>query len=131
MRMSSSDPITIEILNKRLTMVTCLILAAFLVILLRLWFLQVVRGNLYRMQSEKNRIHLQDIPSFRGLIFDRHGELLVDNRPSYNVFITPEEIQDREQLLVALEHMLYLDRLVVKKKIEDQIKKFPFRPVLI
>ena len=131
MRMSSSDPITIEILNKRLTMVTCLILAAFLVILLRLWFLQVVRGNMYRIQSEKNRIHLQDIPPFRGLIFDRHGELLVDNRPSYNVFITPEEIQDREQLLVTLERMLYLDRLVVKKKIEDQIKKYPFRPVLI
>lgn len=131
MRISSSDPITIETLNKHLTVVTCLILAAFLVILLRLWFLQVVRGNMYRIQSEKNRIHLQDIPPFRGLIFDRHGELLVDNRPSYNVFITPEEIQDREQLLVTLERMLYLDRLVVKKKVEDQIKKYPFRPVLI
>ncbi|RPI77281.1 MAG: penicillin-binding protein 2, partial [Desulfobacteraceae bacterium] len=131
MRISSSDPISIEALNKHLTVVTCLILAAFLVIVLRLWFLQVVRGNLYRMQSERNRIHLQDIPPFRGLIFDRHGELLVDNRPSYNVFITPEEIQDREQLLVTLERMLYLDRPAVKKKIEDQIKKYPFRPVLI
>ena len=85
MRSSGFDPVSVELYNRRLTMVTILVLAIFFALIFRLWILQIVNGPEYRIKSENNRIHLTDIPSFRGMIFDRNGELLVDNRPSYNL----------------------------------------------
>ena len=84
-----------EIYSKRLTTVTLVVIIIFVCLILRLWFLQIVKGPNYRTQSENNRIHLQNIPPFRGMLLDRNGELLVDNRPSYNLYIIPEQIQDR------------------------------------
>ncbi len=100
-------------------------------LLFRLWFLQMLKGPAYRAQSENNRIHLQRIPPFRGLIMDRNDELLVDNRPSYDLYIIPEDIHGKEALFKKLENLLNLD----SKKIEAVLKKnrtsLPFRPVLI
>jgi penicillin-binding protein 2 len=53
-----------------LKIVTLFILVAFAALVLRLWLLQIVHGPSYRIKSENNRIRLQDIPPFRGMIFD-------------------------------------------------------------
>ena len=109
MRSSGFDTVTVEIFSKRLGKVMLFVLMAFAALIFRLWFLQVVDGPNYRIQSENNRIHLQDIPPFRGMIFDRNGELLVDNRPSFNMYIIPEDVQDSEKLLKSLERLVKLD----------------------
>ena len=71
------------------------ILLVFIVIyILRLWYLQVVQGETYRYQSENNRIRLEDIPASRGIIFDRKGVPLVENRPAYHLQIIREDIKD-------------------------------------
>jgi penicillin-binding protein 2 len=99
--------------------------------MLRLWFLQIVNGQRYRTQSENNRIHLQTIPPFRGMIFDRNGELLVDNHPSYNLYIIPEDIQNREQLIKSLETLIGLNSDEVDGKLKKDSNKYPFKPLLI
>ena len=106
-------------------------LMAFAALILRLWFLQVVSGPDYRIQSENNRIHLQDIPPFRGMIFDRKGELLVDNRPSFNMYIIPEDIQDSKKLLKSLQRLVGLDPEQVREKLGGVSRKYPFKPILI
>ncbi|UCF57625.1 MAG: penicillin-binding protein 2 [Deltaproteobacteria bacterium] len=131
MRSSSFDSASVEIFNRRLKIVTLCVIAVFAVLMLRLWFLQILNGPRYRVQSENNRIHLQDIPPFRGMIFDRNGELLVDNRPSYNLYIIPEEIQDREQLLKSLKLLTGLDPESVQIKFDESSHKYPFKPILI
>jgi penicillin-binding protein 2 len=55
--------------------------------MLRLFYLQIYKGKEYRDRSENNRIHLQQIEATRGLIYDRKGTLLVENRPQYNISI--------------------------------------------
>lgn len=131
MRSSSFDSALVEIFNRRLKIVTLCVIVVFAVLMFRLWFLQILNGPNYRVQSENNRIHLQDIPSFRGMIFDRNGELLVDNRPSYNLYIIPEEIQDREQLLKSLKLLTGLDPESVQIKFDEVSHKYPFKPILI
>ncbi|MDY7037145.1 MAG: penicillin-binding protein 2, partial [Thermodesulfobacteriota bacterium] len=71
MRSSGFDPVSIEIFNSRLAKVTIIVIIIFSILILRLWFLQIVNGPDYRIQSENNRIHLQDMLPFRGMIFDR------------------------------------------------------------
>lgn len=131
MRSSGFDAVSIEILNRRLKIVTLCVIAAFVVLVSRLWFLQILKGPNYRDQSDHNRIRLQDIPPARGKIFDRNGELLVDNRPSYNLYIIPEEIQHSEQLLESLRRLIGLDPKEVEKKFDKASRLYPFKPILI
>ena len=106
---------------RRLRVVTLFTVVAFSVLGLRLWFLQIINGPTYRTQSENNRIHLQKIPPFRGMIYDQNGLLLVDNRPSYNMHIIPEGIQDKEKLLNSLDILIGLGSDIV----DDRLKKAP------
>jgi penicillin-binding protein 2 len=131
MRSSGFDPVSVEVFNRRLRLLTLCVLAVFAVLVLRLWFLQILNGPSYRVQSENNRIQLQDIPPFRGMIFDRWGELLVDNRPSYNLYIIPEQVQDQRQLLKSLNLLIGLDPQFVLDKLGEESHKYPFKPALI
>lgn len=107
------------------------VLLAFAVLVLRLWLLQVVHGPDYRVKSENNRIHLKNIPPFRGMIFDRGGHLLVDNRPAYHLFVIPEEIQDAEVLLNRLKELVAVDPATVQTKLDGVRRNQPFRPLLL
>jgi len=131
LRGSGFDPVSIEIFNRRFRKVTLLVITAFAVLILRLWFLQIINGPSYRIQSENNRISLQDISPFRGMIFDRNGVLMVDNRPSFNLYLIPEEIQNREQLFKSLSTLAGLDTEVLEEKLKKKSRKYPFKPILI
>jgi penicillin-binding protein 2 len=131
MRSSGFDPVSVEVFNRRLRLLTLCVFAVFAVLVLRLWYLQILNGPSYRVQSENNRIQLQDIPPFRGMIFDRRGELLVDNRPSYNLYIIPEQIQDQKKLLKSLKLLIGLEPQSVQDKLGKASHKVPFKPLLI
>ena len=104
------------------------ILVVFSVLILRFWFLQIVNGSTYRTKSENNRIHLQDILPFRGMILDRNGRTLVDNRPSYDLYVTPEDVQDLGELLDRLNSLTGLDLKPIKHELAEASRKTPFRP---
>jgi penicillin-binding protein 2 len=131
LRSSGFDPVSIETLNKRLLFVTIFVVAAFSALILRLWFLQVVNGQKYRTQSESNSIHLQEIPPFRGLILDRNGEPLVNNVPSFNLYVTPDKIQNKEQLLTNLKALINLDPVEARNKLAKESKASEHQPVLL
>ncbi|MBN2419183.1 MAG: penicillin-binding protein 2 [Deltaproteobacteria bacterium] len=111
--------------------ITVFVIVIISILLLRLWFLQIINGPAYRIQSENNRIHLQSIPPYRGRIMDRNGELLVDNRPSYDLYIIPEDIQDPEQLAANLKRLISLDIEQFNKKHKKAYSGRPFNPVLV
>ncbi|HAR08219.1 MAG TPA: hypothetical protein DCR98_07380, partial [Cobetia sp.] len=56
-------------------------------LLARLLFLQVVEHDIYTTRSDKNRVRVEPLPPTRGLIYDRNGQLLAENRPNYNLTI--------------------------------------------
>ena len=60
----------------------------------RLYQLQVRQHDDYAADADANRLRTIEIPAPRGLIFDRNGELLARNRPSYQLAIVPEELPD-------------------------------------
>jgi penicillin-binding protein 2 len=59
----------------------------------RLYHLQIVKGDYYSERAENQRVRLIPIPAPRGAIFDRNGKLLVDSRPTYNVVLSNEELK--------------------------------------
>ena len=128
---SDFDPIETEVYQKRLSRLTLFVLIVFGVLFLRLWFLQIINGPKYRTQSENNRIDLRDILPFRGLVFDRDGQLLVDNRPSFILGVIPENVRDLDGLVEDLRRLVEIDSLAAKEKIKSALKWNPFNPVYI
>ena len=129
LRTSDLDPISIEIFNRQLKNVTLFVLVLFGVLILRLWFLQIVNGRMYRTSSENNRIHLRSISPLRGMIFDCDGEMLVGNRPSFDLCAIPEEVQNREELLGRLNRLIGLDPKLSAQELAKAPPRYPFRPV--
>jgi penicillin-binding protein 2 len=128
---SHFDPVSSEIFSKQLKIAMLVVLMAFGILILRLWTLQIVNGPAYRAKSEHNRIRLHDIPPFRGMIMDRNSEVLVDNRPSYDLYVIPEEVQNRSELLDRLSRLGDLDREAAERILDKAGSGYPFKPVCL
>lgn len=96
-------------LRRRFIISSFLVIGIFFVLALRLWYLQVLGVDHYRDLSERNRIRHVAIQAPRGAIFDRHGTLLVDNRPAFTVSALRQEVDDRKQLFHNLGELLEID----------------------
>jgi len=79
------------------------VLVAVSLIVVRLWYLQVVQGQELRVRSENNRVRLREIKALRGIILDSRGVVLVDNRPSFDVIIYPEDAKNVRNVIETLE----------------------------
>lgn len=84
---------------------------------LRLWHLQILEGPYYRDLSENNRTRQVLLEPARGLIYDRNGILLANNVSSFSLYVTLEDVKDREVLIQQLSGLLGLDPALVRKKL--------------
>lgn len=96
----------------------------FLLLLLRLWYLQIVRGEEFREMSVSNRTRVQDVVPPRGLIMDRHGTIMVDNYPSYELAIIREDVTDLSALANRVAYLLGHPLDEVQERI-NAAKKYP------
>ncbi len=81
----------------------------------RYFDLQILQYENYRVQSDRNRVHLQSIGPTRGLIFDRNGVLLADNRPSYTLTVVKERVGDLDAGLALLQELLQIETGDIEK----------------
>jgi penicillin-binding protein 2 len=91
----------------------------FLILLVRFAQLQLYNWDRYFRESEKNRIREVIIEPPRGLIFDRYGEVLVDNRPAYSVSVIPYEFLKADSSV----HLLSAILDQPPNEIQEKIKK--------
>jgi penicillin-binding protein 2 len=66
---------------------------ALLLIVCQLWYLQVLEGGRFQEASDKNRIRIRPVAAPRGILFDRKGLPLVDNRPAFTLSLIPRELE--------------------------------------
>mgnify|MGYP003876610983 CR=1 FL=1 len=107
-----------------------MVVATFGLLLLRLWHLQVIEGEEFRRLCESNRIRLVKVAPLRGRIFDRKGRILADNRPSFDLFVIPEDVKDKESFAEGLAPLLGMPPEEILGKI-SQRGRSPFQPVRI
>ncbi|NLU12694.1 MAG: penicillin-binding protein 2 [Gammaproteobacteria bacterium] len=113
-----------------------LIVGAVVVIILtmllvsRMYYLQVVQFEHHSTLAENNRIHVQSLPPTRGIIYDRNGVVVADNRASFSLTLTRERAGDWESVLDSIIEILELDsdsRALFEKRIRQGRR--PFEPV--
>ncbi len=88
--------------RKKILAFTWFVLCCFILLVARMWYLQVFRGDELRQRSENNRIRMQEIKPLRGLILDARGRMLVDNEPSFDISIIPEIAKNTQEVLNRL-----------------------------
>ncbi|MGD8417354.1 MAG: penicillin-binding protein 2 [Pseudomonadales bacterium] len=79
------------------------------VLVARLVQLQIVDYDTYRTRSDENRIQVQPLPPPRGLIYDRNGVLLAENRPVSSLALVTERVGDFDALLAELRTLVDID----------------------
>ncbi len=88
-----------------------IVAAAVIIVLLaglvvyRLVDLQVVNFEHFSRLSQGNRVRLEPVPPVRGLLFDRNGQVLAENRPVYQLELVPEQVRDIDGTLSRLLEM--------------------------
>jgi len=92
------------------------LIIAFALILSRLWYLQIIKGEHFKSLSENNRIRIQEIAAPRGIVYDREGIPLVDSFPSFDVSLFRQDVRDLQALIPVLSRSLSLnpEKLQVK-----------------
>ncbi|MDO8581135.1 MAG: hypothetical protein Q7S13_06615, partial [Candidatus Omnitrophota bacterium] len=114
----------------RLKIIRISVIILFLLIAGDLLYVQVIRGNYYYNLSKNNRVRIVPLGSWRGLIFDRNGVVLADNRLGYNVLITPQEVKDLNEVFVFLEDVLGINEKKLTTTYQNK-KTAPFAPIVL
>jgi len=89
--------------------------ALFLILLTRFFWLQVLQYDHYHSLAEDNRIALLPSLPSRGIIYDRHGQVLASNYSAYTLEVTPSKTADLEATLAALAEIIALDASDLKR----------------
>ena len=121
-----------RLVRSRVVVGAIAVVALICVLIARLYYLQVVQYEYHSTLSENNRVHVQPIPPTRGLIFDRNGVVIADNRPSFSLSMTRERSGDWQQVLDAIVEVVQLtpeDRALFEKRMKQGRR--PFEPVPI
>ncbi len=120
-----------ELLKRRLTIALSLTVLFFAIFSARLFYLQIYKGEEYRGFSERNVLRVLDLPAPRGRVFDRNGEKILYNKPSFNIRVFPKEITDAEGLAKKLAEIVNVPEKQLLKKLRKIASLKNFYPVTI
>jgi penicillin-binding protein 2 len=121
----------IEDLQRRYKLLLVVGLIGFLALGFRMWYLQIIKGEEFSRLSKHNRIRIREIPASRGMISDRRKQILIDNRPSFEVLLVPEDIVDMDKTTGFLHRILKATPEEVGKRLEANKHRPPFKPIRI
>lgn len=120
-----------EDLLQRLPRLRLLFLIAVLIVTGRFWFVQAVQGDYYRELAENNRMRQLPLKAPRGLIYERDGQLLVENMPAYDLLLDPERSAVVQSSLQFAGLTLGKPVVELEQAYERQRTRAPFQPVLV
>jgi penicillin-binding protein 2 len=117
--------------SRRLLVLTIGVSVLFFLLLMRLWYLQIVKTEDFQNLSENNRLRLVPVAASRGTILDRNGKILVDNRPSFSIAVIPQEVTDKDGLLKSLSKLVGIDEADLREKWDKAKKGKRYRPIIL
>ena len=107
-----------------------IIYLSFIFLATNLFYLQVIKHSFYKQRSIKNRIRIIPLPAPRGVIYDRSGNILVDNRISFDLAIIGQEVEDLD---ITLDKLSKLSGIPRKDLYKNYRKNYiaPFTPTIV
>ena len=108
---------------------TVLVGTAFFILLFRFWYLQVKEHAYYKELSENNATRLIKAVAPRGIIYDRLGIKIAENRPGFDLYIIPEDVKDWARTKQMLTSLIEIDEETINERLDKSKKRPPFQAV--
>jgi penicillin-binding protein 2 len=118
-----------RVYGARTILVLALVFALMMILFFRYFSLQIIEYDVYRTESDRNRVQLQPLPPKRGLIFDRNGVLLAENRPSFVLSLVLERVPDLDETLQRLAELVELSDAELEKFEARSRRRRPYEAV--
>lgn len=115
----------------RLGVLQYVITIVFAALAVSFWVLQVVQHAKYEEIAENNHQRTLALRAPRGLVFDRTGRVLVENRHSYSISVVREHAKDLDRTLRLLAAVLHLDEAGVREVVRRHRREPSYRPITI
>lgn len=115
----------------RATIIANIIVACFGLLLARLWYLQVYKGEQLHEFSIQNRLRKEVVWAPRGKIYSRDQQLLVDNIPRFDAILTPQFLHDRDQTIKKLAEILHTKVSSIEAILNKYSYQARYRPIVI
>ncbi|MBI5888392.1 MAG: penicillin-binding protein 2 [Deltaproteobacteria bacterium] len=116
-------------LKNRAVYVGIFVAVVFFTLAVRLWFLQIKEGEYYAELAKSNRIRTVKSPAPRGMIYDRVGVKLVDNRPGFDLYLVPEDVLDWVKTKEQINDILDVEPEAVQEKLDQAEDRPPFQAI--
>ena len=107
------------------------VIVAFAALAICFWFLQVVQHAQYQEMAENNHQRTLALRAPRGVLFDRNGKILVENRHSFNVSIVREHTQDLDRTIRLLSAVAEVDVGQVRQVVERHLGEPSYQPIVV
>ncbi|MEC7183172.1 MAG: hypothetical protein VXW15_10695, partial [Bdellovibrionota bacterium] len=85
--------------KKRAEFIGNVVLVCFAIIVARLWFLQIYKGDVLRKFSLENRLRKEIVKAPRGIVFSRNNQQLINNTPRFVAVVTPHYLINKKETL--------------------------------
>ncbi|MBX3447786.1 MAG: penicillin-binding protein 2 [Parvibaculum sp.] len=131
MQISGRDSNRYQTFTRRAALLAGLQGAAFLALAGRMYYLQVLKTDQYRMLAEENRVSMRLLAPLRGNIVDRYGRTLASNRQNYRAMIISEQTPDVEATLARLSRIVEIDEFRKRRILRDIARSPRFMPVTV
>ncbi len=118
-----------RLIRRRIILSAIFVLVLILLVLGRLFVLQINDYEHFTTLSESNRVRIKALPPTRGLIFDRNGVVMANNLPSYRLEIVYEQISDLESTLQRLQSFIEIDEQDLKRFEQASSRRRPFESI--
>ena len=115
----------------RLTILQVSVIVTFAALAISFWFLQIVQHSRFEEMAENNHQRTLALRAPRGVLFDRNGKVLVENRHSFNISIVREHTKDLNRTIRLLAAVAGLDVAQVQQIVDRHRGEPSYRPIVV
>ncbi len=114
--LQQDSPVDIQ---RRLPFLAAFIVFFVIVLLVRLWYLQAIKGDYYQDLAESNRIRPVKLRPPRGIIYDRYGRPLVESVLTFDVSLVPEDAPDLDATIDKVSSLIKISPAAIRAALDD------------
>ncbi len=118
-------------LERRLPIGAFFVVFVWMVIIARLFFLQVIDGDRYRISADRNSVRTHRVTVPRGIVTDRNGVILADSRPAFDVLVLPNESDDLPGTLRRIAALTGESEALLAERLGEPTGRARFQPQLL
>ena len=118
-------------LTVRLSSLQYIVAVIFTTLAVAFWVFQIAQHQKFRQMAEENHLRRLPLPAPRGVLFDRHGAVLVENHSTFNIALVREQSKDLEQTLHTLALATGADEALMHETVNRRRREPSYRPIVL